>query len=260
MSQVRSLVVAIVATVAVVAVGGCSTLQETMIPEIRYLESMRGYAVQEKEGDRTLLIDPATGEKMRCADDVQHWLPEIQRDLEDDHGKSQVFAVNVAVASPVLLVAAVAALPSAALACGSLCPATVLNWGDAVGADDGRRLYDEGDAAGAVSLLESYAYEKPAEARAGETYFWLGRAHLQLNEPEKAARAFSTFVRHAQVQKPTLYDEAEKAAGALPRCDQSPVPLFGPPRPQKKKAPPGEPAPTPLPESAPLSTSTTTDL
>lgn len=239
---------------AIALCSGCSTLQETMIPEIRYLESMRGYATQEQEGDRRLLSDPATGEKLRCADDVKHWLPDIQRGLTAEHDKGQVTRANLAVASPVLLVAAVAAVPSALLVCGSMCPALYLNWGDSVTFEQGRRLFDGGDAAGAVTALEAFAYENPSDARSGETYYWLGRAHLKLNDPEKAAAAFLTFVRHSKVAKPTLYDEAEKSGGvALPRCDQSPVSLFGtsqPAQPTKKKKPTSglaEPEPVPLP-------------
>jgi tetratricopeptide (TPR) repeat protein len=229
--------------------GGCITPVTEYGGEARYAPAYRSYVFSgdEKSDDPAasvyVLVNPITGDKLRCREDVHRWLGVYQDALTDKaHDANVEIAAGVmfGVATPALAAApallALLSVPGAIIMVGGLAAVEVGLFTELVGlSDDGFVHYEA-----ARKLFEQKRWEEAAREyevailkegwlASGELALYeLGVAYAELGRADDAREALSTFVSRALVRDVKAYRNAERwlkwLDEPMPRCEsQAPL-------------------------------------
>ena len=243
----RGIVLAMFGALAAV-VAGC-TPQGTWGNHAIYAPDLREYVLEASPGSRSVmaLVNPITGKKIRCREDLDRYLPAITRSLATGvHDLNMVPAVGI----PAILVTAPLAVPGGVLiyAGGVIGAGPAELFYRALESPAPDALYEKGTQAfeqhrdAEAELLFERALLKSLEPASGGTGpdvmragYFLGILYERAGRPRDAGRAFKMFVERAQVRDEAAYRQAEERLvsldpAALPACrSRAPVTFAWPP-------------------------------
>lgn len=203
---------------------GCATAPETFGTSARFSPAFQGYVMSVHDGSDDppagepvlVLRDPLTGDKLRCAEDVERWR-ELHEDVAQDYVADEnaavtAIAVTAAVFGPLVAVqplgalVAVEAMVSADLLYTELASADPL---ELLGA--AMALQERGRFAQSIPLVERALARDASLGVLYGAYLLLGRAYRAVGREDDARTAFKLFLTRAAVRDVAAFREAEAA-------------------------------------------------
>jgi tetratricopeptide (TPR) repeat protein len=228
--------------------GGCASATDYG-DQVRYAPAFRSYVLAIYDGSDDplasahVLVNPVSGEKLRCKEDVHRWLgvhQDAARDAAHDANVGTAAGVMYGAAAPALAaapsVAVMASTPAGALLVGGLLAIEVglliemigLSDGGQVHFEEARLLFEQRRWAEAAARYELAILKDGSLVGSSLALYELGVAYAQMGRADDAAEALHAFVTRALVRDVKAYRNAERwlawLDAPMDRCEsQAPI-------------------------------------